>query len=94
MASSRNIALRDWDVAHDSCHMLIWVDVDQVFGTRASMRLDFHRSLPHGYSIELAKYSSDSRDNSEEAIRNVLAALLKLDENRRAREAELTDGTL
>lgn len=80
---------RAWNEEHDQAFIMITVNVDQVFGTRAHFRMVTHQWLPNSESTLLAKYASDSTDSSEEAMRAVLERLLDADYNRRILEAAL-----
>ncbi len=82
---------REWNERHDECHMTIWISVDQVTGTRASFQIVNHQWLPGEERTVLARYTSEDRDPSEDAMRGVLQQLLQADFNRMVLEQALAN---
>jgi hypothetical protein len=72
----------EWHTKRDTSKMVIFITVDQVTGTHASWEIQHHYGLEDWEKDLLSKYTSDSKDNSEEALHGVLSRLLGAYHNR------------
>jgi hypothetical protein len=79
----------DWHEKHQEATLMIFVRVDQVTGTHASMTID-RWEVPYALTTEkLAKYTSDSKDNSREALWTAMGRLTTMHAQRLIRAQEL-----